>query len=221
MGEIAEMRQSAASLPTLSAETSSLAATLSQWHASEPLPPGTTADACAEIVAYCEARMAPCGRQAAAVMLDRLFAIWPPASETAAAVWIDAVAEQPAKPLAQAIERLLRAQRQYPPKPGDLLAEVAQDDRLRRLYAAKLKAQTAERFIRTKARAAALTRSVKASEAADAQRLRERVAGRSEAIQDGLKRIEPEPTEAEAQAKLDRDVERFKAQLVEAFGEET
>jgi hypothetical protein len=213
MGEIVQARRSVAALPTLSAANSSLAATLSQWRASEPLPDGTTAEACSEIVAHCEAKLAPCGREAAAVMLDRLFAIWPPASETAAAVWIDAVSEQPVKPLAEAIERMLRAQRQYPPKPGDLLAEVAQDDRLRRLYAAKLKAETAARFIRTKARAAALTRSVKASEDADLQRLRDRVAGRQEGVQGGLRRIEPEMTEAEAEAHRDRDVARFLAGL--------
>lgn len=146
-------------------------------------------------------------------MLDRLFAIWPPGSKTAAAVWIDAVAEQPAKPLAEAIERMLRAQRQYPPKPGDLLAEVAQDDRLRRLYAVKLKAETAARFIRTKARSAALTRFVKASEDADLQRLRDRVASRQKGAQVGLRRIEPEMTEAEAEAQRDRDVARFLAEM--------
>jgi hypothetical protein len=164
-------------------------------------------------VAYCEAKLAPCGREATAVMLDRLFAIWPPASETAAAVWIDAVSEQPAKPLAEAIERMLRDQRQYPPKPGDLLAEVAQDDRLRRLYGAKLKAETAARFIRTKARAAALTRSVKESEDADLQRLRDRVSSRQEGVQGGPRRIEPEMTEAEAVAQRDRDVARFLAEM--------
>jgi hypothetical protein len=213
MQNLVEVRRSVANLPTLSAATSSLAATLSQWRASEPLPAGTTAEACSEIVAYCEAKLAPCGREAAAVMLDRLFAIWPPASETAAAVWIDAVSDQPAKALAEAIERMLRAQRQYPPKPGDLLAEVAQDDRLRRMYAAKLKAETAARFIRTKARAAALTRSVKASEDADLQRLRDRVSSRQEGVQGGPRRIEPEMTEAEAKAQRDRDVARFLAEM--------
>jgi hypothetical protein len=213
MGEIVQARRIVAPSRTMSAANSSLAATLSQWRASEPLPDGTTAEACSEIVAYCEAKLAPCGREAAAVMLDRLFAIWPPASETAAAVWIDAVSEQPAKPLAEAIERMLRAQRQYPPKPGDLLAEVAQDDRLRRLYGAKLKAETAARFIRTKARAAALTRSVKESEDADLQRLRDRVSSRQEGVHGGLRRIEPEMTEAEAQEQRDRDVARFLREL--------
>ena len=213
MGEIVQARRIVAPSRTMSAANSSLAATLSQWRASEPLPDGTTAEACSEIVAYCEAKLAPCGREAAAVMLDRLFAIWPPASETAAAVWIDAVSEQPAKPLAEAIERMLRDQRQYPPKPGDLLAEVAQDDRLRRLYGAKLKAETAARFIRTKARAAALTRSVKESEDADLQRLRDRVSSRQEGVQGGPRRIEPEMTEAEAVAQRDRDVARFLAEM--------
>ena len=213
MGEIVQARRIVAPSRTMSAANSSLAATLSQWRASEPLPDGTTAEACSEIVAYCEAKLAPCGPEAAAVMLDRLFAIWAPASETAAAVWIDAVSDQPAKALAEAIERMLRAQRQYPPKPGDLLAEVAQDDRLRRLYAAKLKAETAARFIRTKARAAALTRSVKASEDADLQRLRDRVSSRQEGVQGGLRRIEPEMTEAEAVAQRDRDVARFLAEM--------
>ena len=131
----------------------------------------------------------------------------------AALAWHDSGEHVCGVALADAIDRMLRAHRQYPPKPGDLLAEVAQDDRLRRMYAAKLKAETAARFIRTKARAAALTRSVKASEDADLQRLRDRVSSRQEGVQGGPRRIEPEMTEAEAKAQRDRDVARFLAEM--------
>jgi len=163
-------------------------------------------------VEYAEAWARPCGKQAAAVMLDRLFAIWPPASQAAAAVWIDVVAEKPGKPVADAIERLLRCAKQYPPKPADLLAEVAQDERLRKVYVAKLKAETALRLLRANERMAALWEADRIERDERMAALRERVAGRQEGATGGLKRIEPGEDElaaGEAQARLERDRRAF------------
>lgn len=212
MQNLAEISHGGANLPTLSAEHSSLAATLSRWRVSEPLPHGTTAEGCRAVIEFSTARMRPCGRQSAAVMLDRLFAIWPVASEAAAAVWIDVVAEKPAMAVADAIERMLRSSRQYPPKPADLLAEVAADERLRKLYAAKLKAETALRLLRANERMAALWEAHRRDRDERLAALRERVAGRQEGATGGLKRIEPGDDEApdgEAQARLERDRRAF------------
>lgn len=183
---------------------------------SEPLPPGTTAEACRAIVEFADAWARPCGKQAAAVMLDRLFAIWPPASQAAAAVWIDVVSEKPGKPVADAIERLLRSARQYPPKPADLLMEMAQDKRLRKMYGAKLKAETALRLLRANERTEALWQAERRRREERWAALRRAGEAAQEGAVGGVRRIEAgddEITEAEALERLARDREAFLSTL--------
>lgn len=160
--------------------------------------------------AYAEGRLEPAGTKGAAVALAKLFAIFPlphadgsRERDLALEVWHDTLAPYPADVLERAVMATIRG-RKYssPPTPGDVVERAEGDERLRNRRELLSKAKRAQFAHRMQERSEAMWRATKASEGADLQRLRDRVAGRQEGVQGGLKRIEPEMTEAEAERLL-------------------